>query len=516
MGNQVDYVDVNSLFDSAARAYPRNEALVHGNRRVTYSQLSHNINAVAGSLLKRGVKKGDRVSILFYNSVELIEAFMAIIRIGGIVVPLNFRLTGREFEYIINNAGPEILIIGPEFCEVIGGIRDHLNTVREVICAGGEGIPGSTPYQELFEEGAQGNVSVTLAAEDGCSVLYTSGTTGFPKGALRSQHNVLWNGAASGMFYNMSPQSTYLGLPPMFHLAGFECTVLPTLWTGGRVVIMNAFEPVEVLELIQREKVTHAMFVPSMFIVLMEQDMEAYDLSSMKSWSTGTAPVPPELVRRIMDRYPGVEFRIGYGSTEAGVISTLRHEDQKRKTACVGTPIFGQKVRVVDGEMNDLPRGEIGEVVCQSPLCIREYYKNPEATADTVRGGWLRTGDLGRYDDEGYLYLVGRVKDMIISGGENVYAVEVENTLYEHIKVHEAAVIGLPHHKWGEMVTAVLVLKDGEQMTENEVIGHCRKYLAGYKCPKAVKFIDELPKNTYGKILKAKLVEEFSRQGCSN
>jgi acyl-CoA synthetase (AMP-forming)/AMP-acid ligase II len=503
-------VDTGSLLDCAVRAYPHKEALVHGDRRVTYAELSHNVDSIAANLLQMGIKKGSRVALLFYNSVELIESILAVFRTGGIAVPLNFRLTGRELEYIINNSGSEILIMGHQFAGVMGSIREQLDTIREVFCVGGEGITGSRPYQELLTGDGVGRASVAVEPDDGCSILYTSGTTGFPKGALRSQHNVLWNSMVSGMFYGLTPLSTYLGLPPMFHLAGFECTVLPTLWAGGRVVIMDAFEPQEVLELIEREKVTHAMFVPSMFIVLMEQEMESYDLSSLKCWNSGTAPVPPDLVRRILDRYPEVDFRIGYGSTEAGVISALRHEDQKRKTACVGNPIFGQKVRVVDGEMRDLPQGEIGEIVCQSPMCIREYFNNPEATADTVKDGWLRTGDLGRYDEEGYLYIAGRVKDMIISGGENVYAVEVENILFDNPKVLEAAVIGLPHHKWGEMVSAVVVLKEGHEMTEDEAISHCRKYLAGYKCPKVVKFVQELPKNTYGKVLKAKLVEQFS------
>lgn len=510
MSRKVDYVDVVSLFDCAARAFPEKEALVHGHRRVTYAELSGNVNKIAKNLLKSGIKKGDRVSTLFYNCVELIESFLAVSKVGGIAVPLNFRLTGREQEYIINNSGSVMLIMGPEFKEVIGDIGDNLGSVREIICAGKDGLTGSRPYSELLA-GSDGDAPfVPLAPEDGCCILYTSGTTGFPKGALRSMHNVLWNATACGVLYSGSPNSVYLGLAPMFHLAGLECTVLPTLWAGGKVVIMDAFNPREVLDLIQRERITFAMFVPSMFVVLMEEEMEAYDLSSLKMWNTGTAPVPPELVRRIMDRYPGIDFRIGYGSTEAGVISMLRYEDQKRKIACVGNPIFAQKVRVVDGEMRDLPLGEIGEVVCQSPLCIREYYGNPQATADTVRDGWLRTGDLGRWDEEGYLYLVGRVKDMIISGGENVYAVEVENTLYENPKVWEAAVIGLPHQKWGEMVTAVLVLKDGEEMTEKEVIDYCRKYLAGYKCPKDVRFVAELPRNTYGKVVKAKLTEQFS------
>ena len=511
----INTVNVGRVLARNGRYHPEKTAIIFEGRRISYQELNNRANRLYHGIMGMGVKKGDKVAILFYNSPQFIESYFAIVKAGAVVVPLNFRLAARELEYQIDNSDAAILIYSEEFKEVIESIRSNLKKVKEYICWG-EDIPsGSVDYEKLIAGSPDPEPQVEVNEEDGCVIYYTAGTTGLPKGAYRTHHNVLWTAAGYTIAFSFSFDDIISGFPPFFHLAGFEAFTLPTFVVGGTVVVAKAFDPQKAIKAIQDEKVTTTFMVPAMSIAVWNlPDINNYDLSSLRIYMTASAPLATEMKKKIIKNLPHVKFFEGYGMTETGELTELPPKDAMRKDMCVGIPAFHVRIRLVDDEGKDVPRGEIGEVVAQGPCIIREYYKEPEKTKETIRDGWFHTGDLGRFDEEGYLYLVDRKKDMVLTGGENVYSAEVENVIFKHPKVLEASIIGLPDEKWGEVVTAVVVLKPEEKMTEEELIDLCRKDLAGYKCPKVVKFLDTpLPRNTFGKVLKRELREKFSKEG---
>jgi fatty-acyl-CoA synthase len=502
--------DAGSALTRAARLFSNKTAIIFEQNRISYAELNERVNRLANGLMKMGVKKGDKVALLFYNCPQFTESYYALVKIGAIVVPLNLRLAVPELIYEANNSDCTRIIYSAEFSEVMSKLRPKLSKVKSYICHGETCPSDTTKYEELITGSPAGEPKVDVQMEDGCDIFYTGGTTGLPKGAYRTHENVIWVALTCGMCLKFGADNVVLASPPLFHIVSNYLT-LSSFFFGSTIVMVKAFDPVKTLELIQKEKVTHVWLVPAMSTAIWNlPDVSKYDLSSLQVYTTGGAPMPTGLKMRIKEHLPNVYFTESYGSTETGWIASHGPTGLPWKEG-QGIPCFSQKLRLMDDNENEVPHGDIGEVAVQGPLTIQNYYNDSKMTKETIRNGWFHTGDLARLDEEGYLYIVDRKKDMVISGGENVYSVEVERVILTHPKISEAAVIGLPNEKWGEQVTAVVVLKSGEELTEDELMSFCRKELAGYKCPKGVKFVtDPLPRTSFGKVLKRELRDRFS------
>jgi fatty-acyl-CoA synthase len=498
---------ISHLVERNARKYADRIALAGPEERLDYCTLRERVERLAGGLSRLGVSRGTRVATLMLNRPELILSYLAIFRLGAILVPLNTRLADPEWAFILEDSGAEVMICEEAFASRVQGIRTQVPGLREVVCLGAlqEGFWG---WEEILEAPGREAPAVPRGAEDDLYILYTSGTTGRPKGAVITNPNLMWNainGQVSGGF--SGSDVVYYGLP-LFHgaaIGGFFATTL----LGGKVVLRPQFDPVELLELIGREGITRIPAVPAMLLALLDATgLPRYDLRSLKAFNTGATIIPQALKERLVARFPGVDVTDSYGLTEATSYCTiLPGRDFLLKQACVGLPHAYVEIRVVDEQDQDVAAGELGEVLVRGPNVMRGYWRLPEETREALRGGWLHTGDLGRLDGQGYLYIVDRKKDMIISGGENVYPREVEEVLHAHPGVQEAAVVGVPDPRWGETVKAFIVPASGRSPSAEDLRLHCLSRLGKFKCPRLYEFLDALPRTGTGKVLKRTLRE---------
>lgn len=480
-------------------------AIVNRHRRFTYKELNRRCNRLANALRDSGVRPGDRVCSLLQNGNEQLELIFAVAKLGAIFLPINFRLTVPEIEYIIQDSGARTFFYHDEFAHLAEGLQEvvHFDTV--VYCGRSSTCDDDAEYEGLLAAASDEEINATVDPDDVALLMYTSGTTGRPKGAMLTHANHAWNVFHTTQRLPIHADTVALGVAPMFHIGGTSVTVLPTLYQGGTVVTLPEFDAVKVLEATEQEKITSLFCVPSMWQMIVEElEKKTYDLNSVEFLMTGAAPTPMSILKYFQSR--DLPIYEGFGMTElAPLVSILDKWDCERKNGSVGYPAFHVDVRIADEDDNDLPATQVGEILCRGPNMLKGYWNKPEATAEALRGGWYHSGDLGFLDDEGYLYVVDRKKDMIISGGENVYPAELEQAIYQHEAVAEVAVIGIPHEKWQEVPAACIVLKAGAAMTENELIEFCNERLARFKVPKTAFFVDELPKSGAGKILKTEL-----------
>lgn len=501
------------ILSKRADLTPDREALydLHTGRRYTYAELNTRANRAANFLRERfNVQRGDRVSILAQNCLPFVDLLFGLGKIGAIFAPLNWRLTAHELVYIVNDLQPRVLICGPEYVSVLAEMRSDIN-VDYLISLEGADIPGTEPYESLLEQASGSEPErPPLEADDTYCILYTSGTTGKPKGALLPHRQILWNAINTVISWGLSEEDVSPILTPMFHSGGLFVFLVPLFYAGGRIVLARSFDPEESLKAIVEEQCTVILGVPTLFQVWMNSPAFAEaDFSHVHFFISGGAPCPPSLIEA-WSRMKGVAMRQGYGLTEVGVnCFTMTDEDALRKAGSVGKPIFHSRMRLVDEDGRDVPFGETGELIIAGPHVCAGYWRNPEATADSLRNGWFHTGDMARQDEEGYFYIAGRYKDMIISGGENVYAAEVEAVFREHDAVADAALIGQPDEKWGEVGLMIVALKLGRSASVEELLAHCQGRLARYKIPKRVEFMVELPYSPYGKVIKAELREKW-------
>jgi fatty-acyl-CoA synthase len=501
------------ILSKRADLTPDREALydLHTGRRYTFAELNTRANRAANFLRERfDLQKGDRVSILAQNCLPFIDLLFGLGKIGAIFAPLNWRLTARELVYIVNDLQPKVLVCGPEHVSVLEEMLGEID-VEHCISLEGAGIPGAADYADLLEQ-AEGSEPVrpSLDPEDAYCILYTSGTTGNPKGAVLPHRQVLWNAINTVISWGLSEKDVSPILTPMFHSGGLFVFLVPLFYAGGRIVLARNFDPEESLKIIVEEKCTVILGVPTLFQVWMNSPAFAEsDFSHVHFFISGGAPCPPSLIAA-WSQTKGVTMRQGYGLTEVGVnCFSMTDEDALRKAGSVGKPIFHSRMRLVDADGRDVPAGETGELVIAGPHVCTGYWRNPEATAESLVDGWFHTGDMARQDDEGYYYIAGRYKDMIISGGENVYAAEVEAVFREHEAVADAALVGQADEKWGEVGLMIVALKPGRAVSADELLAHCQGRLARYKIPKRVEFVDELPYSPYGKVMKAVLREKW-------
>jgi fatty-acyl-CoA synthase len=493
---------------------PEKVALVDvaSGRRLTYREFNWRADQLAGALRQRlGVGKGDRVAVLAHNCAETLELFFALGKLGAIMVPVNYRLAAAEIKHILTDAAPKVLFYGPEFATTIVGLAPELD-IASVLAF--EPTGAESGYEALLASYAGAGVPTPaeISLEDAHLILYTSGTTGLPKGAMLTHGTITWNAINTQVGWDLRSDDVTLTHTPFFHTGGLNVLTTPLIHRGGTIILMRTFDAVTSLELIERERCTVVFAVPTMFHMMLEAaNFETAKLDSVRFFVTGGAPCPVPLIEAYAKR--GMTFKQGYGLTEAGPnCFTLDGRDAIRKAGSVGFPNFHVDVRVVDDEGQDVPAGAVGELLIRGPHVIKGYWKNPQATAASIQDGWLHTGDLVRRDEEGYFYIVDRKKDMIISGGENIFPAELEHLLLSHPAVAEVAVIGVPHPKWGEVGRVVAVLKAGETATEAELIDYLGERVARYKLPKSVVFVPSLPRNPTGKVLKTTLREQFGAE----
>jgi fatty-acyl-CoA synthase/long-chain acyl-CoA synthetase len=491
-----------------ARRTPDAVALRFEGSGRSYAELDERVTRLARALAGRGVNTGDRVAVLGLNGLEVWEAYLAGVRLGAVVVPVNFRLVADEVAYVLSDSGAVALVVDRALAEVAAKARGQAPGVRTVLTIGGD-------YEEALAAAGTEPLDVEVDEDAAAFVMYTSGTTGRPKGAVLTHRNLLMHVFSQVTHLGVDP-SDRVAVPgaPLFHIAGLAGGLPPLLLGGTHVILRSGgFDPVATLDLIERERVTNIFLVPAMWAaVVAVPDIASRDLSSLRRISWGAAPASTTLLRTLIDTFPQAEVVTAFGQTECSPVTCfLRGEDSVRKIGSIGTPMLNVEVRVVDDAMQDVPQGEVGEIVYRSPMVMREYWGKPEATAEAFAGGWFHSGDLVRQDEDGYLYVVDRKKDMIITGGENVYCAEVEDVLAGHPKVGEVALIGVPDARYGEAPLAVVAPRDpADPPTPEELTAWCRERLARYKNPREYSIVGALPRNPSGKVLKTRLREEHS------
>ncbi len=502
------------LLSSRARLTPDRLALVElaTGQRYTYAELNARANRAANFLYDRlGVRPGDRVSLLAHNSVVYLDLLYGLAKLGAIFAPLNWRLTARELTYIVNDCEPAVLVCGPEFAGVLAEMRPALS-VAHYLSLEAAPIPGALSYEaEVAQAPSHEPQRPPLEGETPYCLLYTSGTTGRPKGAILPHRQVLWNCINTVLSWGLTEHDISPVVTPLFHAGGLFAFLTPLLYVGGRIVLARGFEPEASLRAIVAEQCTVVLGVPTLFQLWLNTPYFAEaDFRRVRFWINGGAAIPVPLIEAWRAAKGGV-FRQGYGLTEAGVnCFSMTDEESARKTGSVGKPIFHAEMRLVDPETGQpVPAGAPGELLIRGPHICAGYWRNPAATAEALREGWFHTGDMARRDEDGFYTIVGRFKDMLKSGGENVYAAEVETVFRDHAAVADAALIGQPDEKWGEVGLMVVVLRPGQSAGEAELLAFCQGRLAKFKIPKRVVFADSLPYSPYGKIEKVKLREQY-------
>jgi long-chain acyl-CoA synthetase len=492
------------------------EALVSDDARLTRRELVDRIARLAAVLRNLGMQDGDRVAMLAPNGQRYIEFYFGVLWGGGIVVPVNSRFALAEMIEQVRDSEPVVLIVDASLADMGEELARQVPSIKALMLIGKDASDGFVGYEDALASAKP--VPDAMRGEDDVACLfYTGGTTGRSKGVMLSHGNLWANAMATIAHLGLDDSLVHLHSGPLFHL-GAGGRVYGTAVAGGKHVVLSRFTPDQVLTTIAREKVTVATFVPTMLSMLLQlPDLNSYDLSSLRLITYGASPMPEAVLQECLRRLPHVRFAQSYGMTELSPVATMLGPEHHRldgppgRLRSAGRPVYSADVRVADASDNELPRGEIGEIIVRGPIVMKGYWRKPELSAETLRGGWMHTGDSGYFDDDGFLFVVDRIKDMIISGGENVYSIEVENAICSHPDVAQCAVIGIPDPRWGEAVHAIVVPRSGaDRLTPEAIIAHCRPLIAGYKCPRSVDIHAEpLPQSSVNKIDKASLRAPF-------
>ena len=510
--------NIGQLLAKRASLNPEMEAVfdVGTSRRFTYAEVNARCNQTANALNALGVSKGDRVALLQMNSVEFFETYLAIAKIGAVCVPLNWRLVADELEFILKDSGTSVLIFGQEFIETVSDLHsrpalsgqgDGASKIEHYLQIDGETAAFARDYASVCGAASAEEPALGGSGEDSLYIMYTSGTTGLPKGVVHTHNTAMWGSLTILATAEMRHGDRYIVALPLFHV-GALTPMTSNIHRGMTSIILRAFDPSEVWRLIESEKVQNMLAVPAMLNFMLQVPVrEEVDRSSLRWIMSGAAPVPVSLIRQYAEME--IDIHQVYGMTETcGPACLTTPETAVSKAGSTGKAFVHTEVRVVDEEGRDVGVGEGGEVWIRGPHIMKEYWNRPDATSSTLVDGWLRSGDIATVDEEGFIYIQDRKKDMFISGGENVYPAEVENAILAHPGVGDVAVIGQPSAKWGESGFAIVVRSDAS-LTEVEVLDHCQGKLARFKQPKAVAFVEEIPRNPSGKILKRVLRDEY-------
>lgn len=507
---------LGDIFRRNARRYPRKTGVVFGTTRFSFEEFNHRINSLAHALINLGMQPQDKVAIILDNCHQYIELYCAVPKAGGVAVPLNTSLSPSDTAYIINNAEAKILVFGEKFTSTIDSRLSELNSVKNLIGIG-TSTHGAKDYEQLIKDYPPTEPEVEVTEESLAYLLYSSGTTGMPKGVMVTHRSLIESTVNYVLGGKLRHEDIGLVASPLFWGAAPIVNVMPQLYVGGTLVIADDFSPEAVLDLIQQEKVTTSMMTPNLIMAMLEHpDLAKYDTSSLRHVWFGGIPMPVDSLKRAIKTLGNVFFQV-YGLIELTPLSMVIPEEQviegppekvKRLAACGQEPPNVER-RVVNDEGRDVAPGEVGEVIGRGDNMMKGYWRMPQATQETLRGGYLHTGDLATVDKDGYLYLVGRKKDVIVSGGKTIYPVEVEQAIYQYPGVAEAAVIGVPDEKMGEALKAIVAVKKGAKITAENIIQFCRQWLPNHAVPKTVAFVERLPRNPAGKVLKRVLQEQY-------
>ncbi len=487
-----------SIVAESAERTPDAPAIRLGEVELSYSRLDDLSARLATLLREKGLEQGDRVGVMLPNVPQFPIVYYGVLRAGGIVVPMNVLLKRREIAFYLEDSGSKLLLAWHGFAE----------EAREGAADAGAALIEVEPTS--FAEALQGlepTPGVADTADDDTAViLYTSGTTGKPKGAELTHANLLRNAEVSSRTTcEIGEGDVVLGALPLFHSFGQTVAMNASLRVGACLTLVPKFDPGEALATIERDRVTHFYGVPTMYGALLHHpEREGFDTSTLRTCITGGASMPVEVLRGFEETFGAIVLE-GYGLSETSPVASSNHPDRERKPGSIGTPIEGVEMQVVDEADNPMPQGEVGEIVIRGHNVMKGYWQRPDATEEAMRNGWFHSGDMARVDEDGYFYIVDRKKDLIIRGGYNVYPREVEEVLYEHPKIREAAVVGVPHDEWGEEIGAAVVLHEGEELSAEEVSAYVKERIAAYKYPRVVWFLDDLPKGPTGKILKREI-----------
>lgn len=505
---------LTQFLHKAVREYPDDEAIVFGSRRQTWAALTDRVARLAGVLQTFGMKEGDRVGILGLNSDRYVETVFAALWGGGVFNTVNIRWSASEIAYSLDDCDTRILFVDDEFLPLIEAVKAKSAALKTVVYMGEGSAPeGLEDLQSLLENAApvedQRRSGSNLAG-----ILYTGGTTGKPKGVMLSHSNLYLSALSTIISDVRFDRIVGLHSAPFFHVAGIGL-VLQLSIRGGTHVILPRFDPLEVIQAIERETVVETFLVPTMLrAVLDHPEFDRHDTSSLRCLIYGASPMDRALLKRALAKFPNAGFLQMYGMTELSPTVTMLLPDdhtnpaQQSKLMSAGSPTHIAEIRIVDPTGKEVEPGQVGEICARGPMVMQGYWNKEEQTREAIRDGWMHTGDAGYLSDDGYLFLVDRIKDMIVTGAENVYSVEVEDVLLQHPSISQCAVIGVPDEKWGERVHAVLVLRDGYQLDEADIISFCKEHIAGYKCPRSFEVREEMPMSGAGKLLKFKLKEE--------
>ncbi|GAC1538479.1 MAG: long-chain fatty acid--CoA ligase [Acidimicrobiales bacterium] len=490
-------MNLASNLTTSAQRSPDHPALRLDDVMLTYKDLDETSARVAGILEANGVGPGDRVGIMLPNVPAFASCYYGILRVGAVAVPMNVLLKRREVAFYLGNSGASLIFAWSDFAEAAEAGAADAGTIHvSVDPATWDGLlADATPRPDVVER----------ADDDTAVILYTSGTTGTPKGAELTHANLMSNIKVASELFDTSSDDVILGALPLFHVFGQTCGLNVSVKVGGCLTLIPRFDPAKALEMVARDKVTVFQGVPTMFAAMLHlPDADSYDVTTLRQCASGGAAMPLEVMRGFEEAFNCIILE-GYGLSETSPVASFNHPDKERKPGSIGTPIAGVKMKIMDDQGNDLGVGEVGEIVIQGPNVMKGYWQLPEATDAAIVDGWFHSGDLGKTDDDGYFFIVDRKKDMIIRGGYNIYPREIEEVLYEHPAVREAAVLGVPDAMLGEEVGAAVVLKEGATASAEEIRDHVKAQVAAYKYPRHVWFIDELPKGSTGKILKREI-----------
>ena len=490
---------------------PNKIAIIDDECEFSYRELNERCNRVSNFLLQKGIGKGDRVALLAYNSHEYMEIYFAAGKTGAICVPLNWRLSSNEIAYILNDCNPKFLFFAEEFSDTALFLKENVEHIKFFTTLGQKNFAWAERYEQIetcpstepagFEE---------PDVEDPHLILYTSGTIGLPKGAILSTRKTFFNALNANIFFKLTSSDRFLVSRPLFHSGGLLINLTPALYKGATVIFKKHFSPREYLEAIEKYRVTIAEPAATFLnFVLKECDLDRYDLRSLKSFYTGGERVAVTLLQEYHNR--GIPLSQLFGMTETSTLTWLPTEDAFEKAGSVGKPVFHGELKILNKEELEIRPGEIGEIVVTGPILMSGYWNKPEQTRDVIRNTWFHTGDLATIDDEGFMYIIDREKDMYISGGENIYPSEIEKLLLGNPKIFDVAIYGVPDEKWGEVGKASIVLKEGEEMTAEEVVGFLKGKIGKFKIPEYVDFVYGLPRTASGKIKRYLLVERFNK-----
>jgi acyl-CoA synthetase (AMP-forming)/AMP-acid ligase II len=487
-------------------------------KEITWKEFDERVNRLANALIDRGIRKGDKVIHWMMNSINWLEAYFGIIRTGAWAVPLNFRFTSQDFKYCADIAEAKAIILGEEFIDRVEAVRPQLLTIKHYILTGQPLPKGMEDFEQVINKASSQPIDIELKDEDACGLYFTSGTTGAPKPILLTHKNMECAAITENRHHYQTHEDNFILIPPLYH-TGAKMHWFGSLIVGGRATLLTEISPQYIFEAIHKEKGTIVwLLVPWAQDILWAMDKgelrkEDYDLSCWRLMHMGAQPIPPSLIRHWKQYFPDMQYDTTYGLSEAtgpGCID-LGIENQ-HKLQATGKPGFNWEIRIVNDKGEDVVPGEIGELLVRGNGVMKEYYKNPEKTVETIKDGWLYTGDMARQDSDRFIYIVDRKKDVVITGGENIYPVEIEEVLQRHPKIYDAGVIGIPDERLGEIAIAIINPKPGETLTEEEVNQFCEQNLPRYKRPRRIVF-DRVPRNPTGKIEKPKMRQKYAHLG---